>query len=116
MISLSALSGRGSRTVIDHLTGVGATDQGSAVSYIPTSDSEKKALSRLQRERVVSLAPGGRYWIDESKADDLRSSDRRRTAAMAGGAIAAVAALFALRARTRSDRSGGQDRSEARTG
>ena len=116
MVSLSAMSARGSRKVIDHLCGVGATARGSAVSYIPTSEAERKALSRLQRKGVVSLADGGRRWIDEDKAWDLRSADRMRGAMIAGGLIAAAAAAFALAARTRSDRSGGRASSAARTG
>jgi hypothetical protein len=44
----------------------------------------------------VSLAPGGRYWVDETKAAGLQRATRTRAAMIAGGALAAVAAVFAF--------------------
>ena len=95
--------------ISDHLTRFGATSAGSAVSYIPTRKSERKALTYLQRQGVVSLAEGGRYWIDEDKLAGQRGGGRTRTAMILGGAIAAAAAVFALRARSRRDRSDDQE-------
>ena len=103
------------RKVTDHLSGVGATSVGAAVSYIPTAKSERKALSYLQRKGVVSLAQGGRHWVDATKAEALHRSGRTRVAVIAGGALAAVAAAFAFKARTRSDRNDGRDSSATHT-
>ncbi|HEY0114237.1 MAG TPA: hypothetical protein VGB54_00815 [Allosphingosinicella sp.] len=91
-----ALMMQARRKVVGHLSGVGATSAGSAVSYIPTRKMERSALTYLQRKGVVSLAQGGRYWVDETKAADLQRSTRTRIAVIAGGALAAVAAVFAF--------------------
>ncbi len=93
---IPALVMRALRTVVDHLAGVGATSAGAAVSYIPTRKVERSALAHLQRHGVVSLADGGRYWVDEGKAADLRRATRTRAAIIVGGALAAVAAVFAF--------------------
>jgi hypothetical protein len=84
------------RKVVAHLTRVGATSAGAAVSYIPSRKLERNALTYLQRHGAVSLAEGGRYWVDEGKAAELQSSTRKRIAVIAGGALAAVAAVFAF--------------------
>ena len=93
---IPALIMRARRKVANHLASVGATSAGAAVSYIPTRKVDRNALAYLQRQGVVSLADGGRYWVDEGKAADLRRSTRRRVAVIAGGALAAVAAVFAF--------------------
>jgi hypothetical protein len=87
---------RARRKVVGHLTGVGATNAGAAVTYLPTRRFERKALTDLQRRGVVSLADGGRYWVDEAKAAELQRATRTRFAVIAGGALAAAAAVFAF--------------------
>ena len=87
---------RARRKVVSHLAGAGATSAGAAVSYIPSRRFERKALAYLQHKGVVSLAPGGRYWVDETKAAGLQRATRTRAAMIAGGALAAVAAVFAF--------------------
>ena len=84
------------RKVTGHLAGVGATSPGAAVTYIPRRRFERQALTYLQRKGVVSLADGGRYWVDETKAADLQRATRTRVAVIAGGALAAAAAVFAF--------------------
>ena len=84
------------RKVTGHLAGVGATSAGEAVTYIPARRIERNALAYLQRKGVVSLADGGRYWVDEAKAAQLQRATRTRIAVIAGGAFAAAAAVFAF--------------------
>ena len=91
-----ALIQRARRKVIDHLSGVGATSAGKAVSYIPTRRIEQRALAYLQRHGVFSLARGGRSWVDEGRAAEWRSERRTRAAIILGGAFAAAAAVFAF--------------------
>jgi hypothetical protein len=87
---------RARRKVIEHLTGVGATSAGAAVTYIPTRLVQRRALAYLQRRGVVNLAEGGRYWVNEAKAAEWRSATRRKMAIVLGGAVAAAAAVFAF--------------------
>ena len=87
---------RARRKVVSHLAGVGATSADAAVSYIPSRRFERQALAYLQHKGVVSLAAGGRYWVDEAKAADLQRATRARAAVIVGGALAAVAAVFAF--------------------
>lgn len=87
---------RARRTVIEHLTGVGATSADAAVTYIPTRRLQRKALAYLMRRGVVNLAEGGRYWLDQAKAAEWRRTTRARMAIVLGGAVAAVAAVFAF--------------------
>jgi hypothetical protein len=96
VVPVPALVMRARRKVINHLTGVGATSADKAVSYIPTRHLEQRALAYLQRQGVVSLAEGGRHWIDEQKAAEWRNSRRARAAIVLGGAVAAAAAVFAF--------------------
>jgi hypothetical protein len=84
------------RRVTGHLAGVGATSAGAAVTYIPTRRMERNALTYLLGKGVVSLAEGGRYWVDEAKAAQLQRATRTRIAVIAGGALAAAAAMFAF--------------------
>lgn len=91
-----ALRMQAQRKVANHLASVGATSPDAAVSYIPRRRFERKALTYLQAKGVVSLAKGGRYWVDEAKAADLHRATRTRLAVIAGGALAAVAAVFAF--------------------
>jgi hypothetical protein len=87
---------RARRKVVDHLAGVGATSAGAAVTYIPQRRFERQALAYLLHKGAVSLAEGGRYWVDEAKAADLQRATRARAAVIVGGALAAVAAVFAF--------------------
>ena len=87
---------RARRKVVSHLAGAGATSAGAAVSYIPSRRFERKALTYLQGKGVVSLAEGGRYWVDEAKAAQLQRATRTRIAVIAGGALAAAAAMVAF--------------------
>lgn len=84
------------RRVTDHLFSVGATSPAAAVNYIPRRKMERDALAYLQRHGVVSLAQGGRHWVDEEKAASLQRATRTRIAVIAGGALAAAAAVFAF--------------------
>jgi hypothetical protein len=84
------------RKVTSHLASVGATSADAAVSYVPRRRFERRALTHLQSKGVVSLAEGGRYWVDEAKAANLQRATRKRIAVIAGGALAAVAAVFAF--------------------
>ncbi len=93
---LPALAMQARRRVVDHLTAVGATSAGAAVTYIPRRKIERNALAYLQRHGAVSLAEGGRHWVDQEKAANLQSAARRRVAVIAGGALAAAAAVFAF--------------------
>ena len=93
---IPALIMRARRRVVDHLISVGATSAGAAVTYIPGRELERNALAHLQRHGAVSLAEGGRYWVDEAKAAELRRSTRTRAAVLVGGALAATAAIFAM--------------------
>ena len=87
---------RARRKVLRHFTDVGATSARAAVTYIPTRRLERNALAFFQRRGIVSLADGGRYWMDAAKADEWRSNVRRRMMIGIGGALAAVAAVFAF--------------------
>jgi hypothetical protein len=93
---IPALMMQARRKVTAHLTGVGATSADRAVTYIPTRRIERNALAYLQRKGAVSLAAGGRYWVDEAKAADVQRAGRKRIVAIAGGALAAAAAVFAF--------------------
>ncbi len=84
------------RRVVDHFGRAGATAPDSAVAYIPTRRIDRNALAYLQRHGVVSLADGGRYWLDETKAAELERSTKAFMAIAIGGAVAAVAAVMAF--------------------
>ena len=84
------------RRVAEHLLGVGATSADHAVTYQPGHRLRHKGLRYLTRSGVVTLTSDGRYWIDEAKYQQWRSSVRKRVAIGVGAALAATAAVFAF--------------------
>jgi hypothetical protein len=98
---------RARKSVIDHLTGVSATNADGAVIYQPQRHAERRALSYLLSHQVVRMTTEGRYWLSEDGAAAWRSDNRTRTAWMIGGALAAVAGLVVVRQirKKRSERS-----------
>lgn len=91
---------RAEKAIVAALREAGATSPDQAAPLaVPKRWMQRRALDRLIRWNVVHDA-GGRYWLDESRWDAVRSA-RRRTAALAlvaaGALIAIVAALSAAR-------------------
>ncbi len=94
---------RARRLVIDHFSEAGATAAESALTYQPQRHAERRALSYLMGRQVVRMTQEGRYWLNQSAADQWRRDNRTQTAWMIGGAVAAVAGLLIVR-RLRKDR------------
>jgi hypothetical protein len=84
------------RRVAEHLIDAGATSADRAVTYQPIMRLRRKGLRYLTRGGIVTLTAEGRYWIDEPKYQEWRSSVRKRIAIGIGGALAATAAVFAF--------------------
>ena len=101
--TIAAAMRRGRRSVIEHLTSVGATSADAAVTYQPQDHSLRKGLSFLMAQDVVQLTQDGRYWLDQAAADEWRRNSRAQTALIAGGAVAALGVALWLR-RSRKNR------------
>ncbi|HEY0326546.1 MAG TPA: hypothetical protein VGC46_11330 [Allosphingosinicella sp.] len=101
--TIAAAMRRGRRAVIEHLTSVGATSADSAVTYQPQDHSLRKGLSYLMAQDVVQLTQDGRYWLDQTAADEWRRNSRTQAALIAGGAVAALGVALWLR-RSRKNR------------
>ena len=84
------------RRVADHLLDVGATSAERAVTYQPSRRLRRKGLRYLTKRGVITLTDDGRYWIDEGKYREWRSSVRKRIAIGISAALAATAAVFAF--------------------
>ena len=101
--TIAAAMRRGRRSVIEHLTSVGATSADGAVTFQPQDHSLRKGLSFLMAQDVVQLTQDGRYWLDQAAAEEWRRNSRAQTALIAGGAVAALGVALWLR-RSRKNR------------
>ena len=95
--TIAAAMRRGRRSVVDHLTSVGATGADKAVTYQPQDHPQRKGLAYLMGQEVVRMTKEGRYWLDEEAADEWRRSTRTQAAIIAGGAVAALGVALWLR-------------------
>ena len=95
-LPIPALLMKSRRNVVDHFNRAGATSAETAVTYIPNRQRDRDALAYLTRRGIVSLADGGRYWVDTDAASKWEKGNKTKMAVAIGGAMAAVAAVLAM--------------------
>jgi hypothetical protein len=80
------------RKVAEHFLRHGATCAADAIPYEPERNTRARAFDRLKGRDVLRPSGRDRWYLDEARWADLRSSRRRRAA----GLIAVGAALAAF--------------------
>jgi hypothetical protein len=83
------------RRVAAHFLEAGAVSMADAIPFAPVTPSRQRAFERLKGADVLRTDGQGRWWLDEERWEDRRSSRRTRAvfALLAVGVAAAVAAL-----------------------
>jgi hypothetical protein len=95
--TIAAAMRRGRQGVVQHLAQVGATSVDRAVTFQPQEHSLRKGLAYLLSQGVVRMTEDGRYWLDETSAEEWRRAQRTQAALIAGGAVAALGVALWLR-------------------
>ena len=95
--TIAAAMRRGRRSVVEHLTRVGATGPDGAVTYQPQEHPQRKGLGYLMAQGIVHMTEDGRYWLDQAAVEEWRRSSRTQAALIAGGAVAALGVALWLR-------------------
>ncbi|GGD92358.1 hypothetical protein GCM10011515_10090 [Tsuneonella deserti] len=84
------------RRIVEHFMSLDAVGPDCAIAYASGRPVRNSAFERLQREQVLRLVPGGRWYLDTPTWTKRRRERRTRAAIALVGVLLAAAIGSAL--------------------